>query len=142
MKFYFTSNANRSVKTPTKTFVFEVIDRFAGAWRGVLALSNKEDIEIMDNIVGTLGIKEIPEEEYNEYVKKKNPVSKRSVVHSPPKDVARVAQKIGLVVEEKSSAASSPTSDELPEGEDALQIGAAPFVDPLDEGTKKTRKRK
>ena len=77
MKFYFNENCSKSVKLPGgKWLAFDIVDHFAGSWRGVVATEDSTTIEGLDALTmrARSGVRQITKEQFDAYLKKKQPV--------------------------------------------------------------------
>lgn len=148
MKYYLYNNANRRLKLGKFTFVFDVVDQFAGAWRGILATGKPGEIATIEAHARRLGIVELPEAEYEELKKKAVAAQIRSLQRSGlrPTNMRLGSDKPAVTVVDRrrpsqSSKAPDPKKD-LPEASEVLTVGTANIVDNLDKPTATRRSRR
>jgi hypothetical protein len=143
-KFYVYENASRRLRTGGFTFSFDVIEQFGGNWRGVLKLDDEASIAALSEIAVRLGVKEISEEEYDGWLKKKL----NSRLPSP--DIIRLPTSplkvgVGHVVIKEPSGRTIPeaaiTVSPKISSDEAITMGKAPYVDPLEERSKSKRRK-
>ena len=145
-KYYVYDNATRRFKVGEFTFAFDVVEQFAGNWRGVLKLDKPEEIAALETFAATVGVREITADAYEELLKKKGPSrnpSQESItrLQVPIKGSAGAA----VVRDPSAPTISNPNSekDKLLSADDAVVLGDAPYVDPLDvPRTARNRKKK
>lgn len=145
MNYYSYGNATRRLRSGKFTFTFDVIEQFAGNWRGVLKLDNTEAIAALEEIAPRMGIASITEAEYDTLLKKKanfKPSSpdiirlSTSALRETAAGVAVVKSPLNLTIPDAKTSVGSPKI----EVSDAVVIGEAPYVDPLATRSK-TRKK-
>ena len=89
MNYYLYGNATRRLKVDGIVFNFEVCDNVGGAWYGVLALSDEAKIATLATVAARLGISEIDEPTYQDFLKKKTKIESLLVVSKPTNDTGR-----------------------------------------------------
>jgi hypothetical protein len=148
VKHYVYDNANRRLKSGKFTFAFDVVEQFGGSWRGVLKLDDEEQIKALESFATRLGVREIPVEEYERLLKKKlnSPPSSPDIIRQP---VSRLAAAAGhVVIKDAPLSQTTPngsitgTANPKPAISDAVVVGSAPFVDPLEVRSNKRGRKK
>lgn len=142
MKYYLSNNASRKFKANGYTFAFEVVEQFAGSWRGVLKLEHEEEIKALESFAASVGIKELTEAEYQEQLKKKvysKPKPSPSQVIHPP---SQLPDNVGVVLKNGNPTPQTKAQDKLPEVDALLNIGTATFVDPVEIKAARSKKKK
>lgn len=78
-KYYHADNVNRRIKVGGQQFLFEPYGQFAGVWSGVFATENDSQQAALSAAVGQRGVsvREITQEEYDSFIKKKAPDAQR-----------------------------------------------------------------
>lgn len=130
-KYYMTFNANRIVKFGDAQFQFEPIEQFAGNWCGVLKIDDEAKIAIWDKNLPLTASHEITELEYLNQLKKKMVFMKSSVnslVRQSLIPVNPMGAKAAIKTPTSRSIAIEP---DLPSINEAIQVGRAPYVDPI-----------
>ena len=130
MKYYECKNASRPVKAGGLSLQFTAYRHFAGAWLGVFASDNAQEIAELSWLVSdpASGVKEITADEYAVALKKKAPTSTPYIVSPPsprqPK-TAVVADRAGRLVEGgKGDVPIEAAQSVIPEKiEDVLKVG-------------------
>lgn len=142
-KYYFAyANATRRLKVGAFVFAFDIIDQFGGSWRGLLTLDDPAQQEALERVASQSAVKVLTKPEYDELLKKK-------VILTPTLQVSRL-QSLGNLngPDAVPVVINHFTSRPIPDAikvvpitvDEAVEIGEAPFVDPLDE--KKSPERK
>jgi hypothetical protein len=142
MNYFRYDNASRAVKLGDKRFVFDVVGQLAGGWVGVLATEDARSIELLSNEGKALGIQPLTEAEYQEQLKKKvvsnnstqGSTSNKIVLPRPGRlSAAVVVNRDGAPVSQtKGTSNPVPTVKTLASVEEAVLIGKASFVEPLE----------
>lgn len=138
MKYYLSNNASRRVKLGRFVLSFEVVDQFAGAWRGIYATPNPEEIALIADSATRLGLQELTQEEY-EALKKKFVTTqilsqKRSGLRPTNTSVGGNKPAV-TVADPKARSALGKTLEakkDLPEASEVLKVGVANISDNLD----------
>lgn len=133
-KYYVYENANRRFKVGEFGFSFEVVEQIAGNWRGVLKTTSDAEDAALQTFAASVGITEITLDEYNALLKKKG----NSWTPSP-ESVQRLSIPMrgsaeAVVVRDPSvpTILNPNSKDKLLSVDDAIVLGEAPYVDPLD----------
>lgn len=142
MNYFRYDNASRAVKLGDKRFVFDVVGQLAGGWVGVLATEDPRSIELLSNEGKGLGIQPLTEAEYQEQLKKKvvsnsytqDSTSNKIVLPHPGRlSAAVVVNRDGAQASRtKDTSNSVPSVKTLATVEEAVLIGKATFVEPLE----------
>jgi hypothetical protein len=147
MKYYVYDNASRRIKSSGFTYAFDITEQFGGSWRGVMTLSDPAAIAELEKFAARMGIREISETEYNELLKKKLN-SKQHLQNTHPQQNQQIKAGAGPVVIREPSARTTPdvktvtgTVSTKPTVEEVVVLGDAPYVDPLEQRSKKRGKR-
>lgn len=128
-KYYMTLSANRIIRLGNVDFQFEPIEQFAGNWSGVLKIEDEAKAKLFSENVGRVGAYEIDELTYYNQLKKKMVFMKsstNSLVRQSQIPISRVA-KAAI----KTPISPLTVTDPLPSAYDAIQVGKAPYVDPI-----------
>lgn len=147
-KYYYYGNASRRLKSGKFTFSFTVIGQFAGAWNGVLKLDDPEAIAAIESDgMKALGVREITLAEYDAYQKKKlNPSKPSPAIILPPASSLKGPAGAAVIRDPSSQitpkSVSVASAEAKPTVQDAVVLGEAPYVDPLEQrnGKKRTKK--
>lgn len=152
MNYFRYDNASRAVKLGDKRFVFDVVGQLAGGWVGVFATDDPRSIELLSNEGKSLGIAPLTENEYQEQLKKKVvSISSTQGSNSNKIVLPRPGRQSAAVVVNRDGAQASRTKDTsnpvptvkvMASVEEAVLIGKAPFVDPLEVKAEETRNGK
>lgn len=80
-RYFFSSNANRAIKSLGLSFHFEMVDQVGGAWQGVFSTEKESEVVALEALAANpkSGVREISLEEFREALE-----SKKKVRHSPP----------------------------------------------------------
>lgn len=147
-KWYLANNASRRIKLGKFTLAFEIVDQFAGAWRGVYATSNPEEIQLIDAAAPRLGMTELTEEAYEALSKKATFARMRSLKQSGLRPVSTTVggDKPAVTVAERKrlvAPSESVKQKDLPETADVLKVGVANITDNLDkpEAARRVRRK-
>lgn len=141
-KYYFAyANATRRLKVGAFVFAFDIIDQFGGSWRGLLTLDNPEQQEALERVAARSAVKVLTKEEYDEMLKKK-------VISTRTSQTSQVVNRgslndpavVAVVINHHSAPQTPNKVSKAITVDEAVIIGEAPFVDPLDE-KKPSRKR-
>lgn len=145
-KYYVYDNASRRLKSGKFTYSFDVVEQFGGSWRGVLHLTDAAQITTLESFGPRMGVKEIPKEDYDALLKKKlnSPRSSPDIIRLPVSPLKEVAGRVVL------KDPSNPTTlkveaiaqNSKPTIEEAVSIGTAPYIDPLEQRSNGKRKKK
>lgn len=145
MKYYLSKNASRRLKLGKFTVAFEIVDQFAGAWRGVYATNNPAEIALLDEAAPRLGLVELNEEAYEELKKKAGLTRARSLRRSGlrPTSVSVGSDKPAVTVVErpKVPSASTEVKKDLPDSSDVLKLGIVNVTDNLDKPERRPRRK-
>lgn len=144
MKYYVYDNASRRLKSGKFIYSFDVIEQFAGNWRGVMELSDPEAITALEAFGPRLGVREITLDEYLNYQKKNKSSWKVSPSIAHPQK-SQAMENVGPVVVRENSNQTTLSVQPLstkPAISDVVIVGEAPYVDPLEarSGGKKRKK--
>lgn len=136
--YFQTYNANRKYINGGFTFVFDGVESFGGSWIGILEESDPAKIAALNSFGPTVSVFEIDAAEYQRLKKKATGIVAHP--HSPVVPLVTPAKgsllAAGVVrngiepITTPNVEAESP--DQLRTVEDALVVGTAPYVDPLD----------